>query len=162
MWEGQRDYSDASAPRICESFIGVSSHRDQRCQRENEVSEDGWHDDRYCRTTKRYFDGAQGTEHVVSAGVQTTNPLPGQAQVLPAVDNPSQHANLGLSPAKPPRPLAALLSATKQCLSSGRFLAKSSRTPTFVSSSVHLPSSRANHFTAHQGVAPARKYGLAS
>ncbi len=65
------------------------------------MSEDGWHDDPYGRTTKRYFDGAQWTEHVVSAGVQTTDPLPGHAQVLPAVDNPSQHANLGRS-----RPLA--------------------------------------------------------
>lgn len=71
------------------------------------MSEDGWHDDPYGRTTKRYFDGAQWTEHVVSAGVQTTDPLPGHAQVLPAVDNPSQHANLGPSPAAFPPPHAA-------------------------------------------------------
>jgi len=128
----------------------------------NEVSEDGWHDDQYGRTTKLYFDGAQWTKHVVNAGVQTTDPLPGQAQVLPAVLNPSQHANLGLSPAAPPRPLAALLSATKQCLSSGRFLAKSSRTPTFVSLSVQLQGSRANLFIAHQDLPLRRNYEPAS
>lgn len=65
-------------------------------KRDNDMSEAAWHADPTGRHELRYWDGAQWTEHVSDAGVQSTSPLdggPAQAQqVDQQVDQVDQSA----------------------------------------------------------------------